>query len=192
MDEKEKGDALRKAFTLLKQTQTKLEQLQREQSEPIAIIGMGCRFPGGANNPDQFWNLLSQGYDGVSEVPKERWDIDAYYDPDPDAPGKMYIRSAGFLNTPIDQFDAQFFGISPREAGVMDPQQRMLLEITWEALENAGIGPQQLVDTHTGVFIGAAGEGDFQRIAKKSEGLFKQQLGNCSALLQGDYLMFLD
>ena len=120
--------------------------------EPIAVVGMACRFPGGTN-PDEFWHLLARGGDAVREIPAERWDVDAYYDPDPDAKGKMYTRSGTFIPD-FDQFSAAFFGISPREAQFMDPQQRQLLEVHWEALENAGIVPQRLTTKQVGVFVG--------------------------------------
>jgi acyl transferase domain-containing protein len=122
-------------------------------NEPIAIVGLGCRFPGGGDSPDAFWQMLRAGVDAVSEVPRDRWDIDAYFDADPDAAGKMYTRHGAFL-TGIDQFEPQFFGISPREAVVLDPQQRMLLEVAWEALEHAGQAPDRLAGSQTGVFIG--------------------------------------
>ncbi|MEE9397814.1 MAG: SDR family NAD(P)-dependent oxidoreductase [Methylococcales bacterium] len=122
--------------------------------EPIAITGMGCRFPGGAESPEAFWNLISQGKDGIVDVPRDRWDVDRYYDPDPNKLGKMYVKSGGFLDQRIDQFDALFFGVSPREAACMDPQQRVLLEVAWEAMENAGINPERLRGSETGVFIG--------------------------------------
>ena len=131
------------------------EDYKRQVKEPIAIIGMSCRFPGGANDIKSFWNLLSKGYDGITAVPSDRWDVEAFYDPDPEAPGKMYVRTGGFLNTPVDTFDAQFFGISPREAEYMDPQQRLLLEVAWEALENSSINPLSLNDSLTGVFLAA-------------------------------------
>ena len=121
--------------------------------EPIAIIGLGCRFPGDANDPESFWRLLAGGVDAIREVPRERWDIDAYHDPDPGAPGKMYTRHGGFL-AGIDRFDPAFFEISPREAVNMDPQQRLLLETSWEALERAGIPPGSLMDAPVGVFVG--------------------------------------
>jgi amino acid adenylation domain-containing protein len=120
--------------------------------ESIAIVGIGCRFPG-ANNPEAFWKLLSSGVDAIAEVPSERWNIDTFYDPNPATPEKMYTRQGGFLGH-IDQFDPSFFRISPREANYLDPQQRLLLEVAWEALENAAIVPENLADTHTGVFIG--------------------------------------
>ncbi len=131
----------------------KLERLNQRGVEPIAVIGMGCRFPGGADDPKSFWRLMIEGRDAISEVPPGRWDIDAFYDPDSDAPGKMSTRWGGFLDG-IDQFDPEFFGISPREAAGMDPQQRLLLEVSWEALENAGQNPDRLAGSQTGVFVG--------------------------------------
>jgi acyl transferase domain-containing protein/NADPH:quinone reductase-like Zn-dependent oxidoreductase/SAM-dependent methyltransferase/acyl carrier protein len=125
----------------------------RDLTEPIAIIGASCRIPGGGDDLERFWQLLLDGVDAVTEVPPDRWDIDAYYDPDPDAPGKMSTRWGGFLKE-VDLFDAQFFSISPREATSMDPQQRLLLEVTWEALEHAGQAPDQLLGSSTGVFVG--------------------------------------
>lgn len=118
----------------------------------IAVIGLGCRFPG-ADDPDQFWKLLKEGVDAISEVPSDRWDINQFYHQDPDRPGMMNTRWGGFLKN-VDQFDAEFFGISPREANKMDPQQRLLLEVSWEALQNAGILPKNLAGTRTGVFVG--------------------------------------
>ncbi len=123
------------------------------RAEPIAVIGMACRFPGGADNPDAFWRLLKSGRQAIKEVPPDRWDIDAYYDPDPEAPGKMYCRYGGFLEG-VDLFDADFFGISAREAVSMDPQQRLLLEVSWEALEHANQPAEQLFGSATGVFLG--------------------------------------
>jgi acyl transferase domain-containing protein len=130
-----------------------LERLKRQSAEPIAIIGMGCRFPGGANDPDSFWRLLIEGRDGIGEVPPDRWDAESYYDPNPDVPGKASTRWGGFL-TGVDGFDPEFFGISPREAVGMDPQQRLLLEVAWEALEHAAESPDRLAGTRTGVFVG--------------------------------------
>jgi acyl transferase domain-containing protein/acyl carrier protein len=131
-------------------------------AEPIAIVGMGCRFPGGAHDPEAFWRLLRDGVDTVTEAPKERWDIDAYFDPDPDAAGKMYTRYGSFLDG-VDRFDAAFFGISPREAALMDPQQRLMLEVSWEALERAGVAPARLRGTAAGVFVGMMTQ-DYSRL----------------------------
>ena len=143
---------LKNALLAVREMRAKLDTMQRSKTEPIAIIGMGCRFPG-AKNPQAFWSALRDGVDAISEVPSDRWDINKYYDSNPDTPGKMYIRSAGFLEQ-VDQFEPQFFGITPREAISMDPQQRLLLEVSWEALEYGGIAPEQLRNTETGVFVG--------------------------------------
>jgi acyl transferase domain-containing protein/acyl carrier protein len=121
-------------------------------AEPIAIIGIGCRFPG-ASSPQAFWQLMREGVDAITEVPAERFSLPSFYDPDPAAPGKMNTRWGGFLQQ-VDRFDAPFFGISPREAARMDPQQRLLLEVAWEALQDAGQVAERLAATRTGVFIG--------------------------------------
>jgi acyl transferase domain-containing protein/NADP-dependent 3-hydroxy acid dehydrogenase YdfG/acyl carrier protein len=122
--------------------------------EAIAIIGIGCRFPGGASSPAAFWELIASGADAIVEVPRQRWNIDRFYDPDPEAPGKMYVRAGGFLQEPIDRFDALFFGMSPREAAYLDPQQRVLLEVAWEALEDAGLAAEGLAGSDAGVYVG--------------------------------------
>ncbi len=121
--------------------------------EPIAIIGIGCRFPGDANDPSSFWQLLCQGRDAVTEIPPDRWSQDLYYDPQPGRAGRTNVRRGGFLKH-IDQFDHAFFGISPREAGFMDPQQRLLLEVAWEALEDGGLVLEDLSGLSVGVFVG--------------------------------------
>lgn len=144
---------IKRALVELRDMRTRLDDLQYRQHEPIAIIGAGLRFPGGVHDMESFWNLLRDGVDAITEVPPDRWDIEAYYDPDSQKPGKMSTRFGGFLQD-IDQFDPQFFGISPREAASMDPQQRILLEVTWEALENAGQSPDRLLGSPTGVFLG--------------------------------------
>ena len=137
----------------------RVRELEATHNEPIAIVGMGCRLPGDANDPQSFWRLLHDGVDTIREVPADRWNVDAYYDPDPHAPGKVYVRSGGFLRQ-IDGFDPEFFRISPREARNLGPQQRLLLEVTWEALENANIVPGDLFGGSTGVFIGQCGFDD--------------------------------
>ncbi len=152
-------------------TSGEIQEVQRSevsfQNEPIAIIGIACRFPGGVEDPEAFWDFLHNGVDGISEVPRERWDIDAFYDPDPNAPGKMITRKGGFIKDPAF-FDAEFFGISPREAEAMDPQQRLLLETTWEGLERAGIAPSSLKDSPTGVFVGACFS-DYTQLIESSD-----------------------
>ncbi len=124
------------------------------EPEPIAVVGIGCRFPGGVHSPEEFWELLAQGVDALSDQPRDRWDFEAYYDPNRDAPGKIYVREGGFIQD-VDKFDNLFFGIAPREALQMDPQQRLALELAWEALEDAGIPPDTLRESATGVFLGA-------------------------------------
>src|SRR5262245_52969206 len=117
---------LKRALLALDEMKARLDAAERSQHEAIAIIGLGCRMPGGAT-PEAFWELLRDGRSAVREIPADRWDVDAYYDPDPDAPGKMSTRYGAFLDR-VDLFDPQFFGIAPREAVSMDPQQRLLLE----------------------------------------------------------------
>jgi acyl transferase domain-containing protein/NAD(P)-dependent dehydrogenase (short-subunit alcohol dehydrogenase family)/acyl carrier protein len=123
--------------------------------EPIAIVGMGCRFPGNASNPQDFWKSLCKGFDAIIDIPKGRWDSRRFYHPHLNAPGKMYVSKGGFLQEKWEDFDAEFFHISPREAVFLDPQQRLLLELVWEALEDGGIVPSSIRGTDTGVYIGA-------------------------------------
>jgi Polyketide synthase modules and related proteins len=130
----------------------KIDTPRNLDSEPIAIIGLGCRFPR-AEDPEAFWHLLRDGVDAITEVPTDRWDVNAFYDLNPVTPGKMNTRWGGFLEH-VDLFDPYFFGISPREAGSMDPQQRLVLEVSWEALENAGQAAEKLAGSQVGVFIG--------------------------------------
>ncbi len=146
--------AVKRALLALEQMQAKLDRIEREKSEPIAVIGMACRLPGGANTPERLWEILRDGVDAVTEVPAARWDADEFYDPDPDAPGRMYSKAGAFLTGPVDEFDAAFFGIAPREAAAMDPQQRLLLEVAWEALERAGYASDSNRPARTGVFAG--------------------------------------
>ena len=143
---------IKRALRAIEDLQAKVDGLESAKREPIAIIGMGCRFPG-ADNPEAFWQLLRNGVDAITEVPADRWDIEKFYDPDPDAPGKVCTRKGGFL-TQVDGFNPEFFGISAREAASIDPQQRLLLEVGWEALENATQAPEHLYNSSTGVFIG--------------------------------------
>jgi acyl transferase domain-containing protein/SAM-dependent methyltransferase len=147
------GYSPKRLALLADELQRRVTQLERAAHAPIAIVGMACRFPGGATTPAKLWQLLERGEDAIREVPPERWRIDDYFDANPDAPGKMSSRWGGFVDE-VERFDAHFFGISPREAQRMDPQQRLLLEVAWEALENAGINADRLAETPTGVFIG--------------------------------------
>jgi acyl transferase domain-containing protein/acyl carrier protein/phospholipid N-methyltransferase len=157
---------LQEAWQEMRQMRAELESLAPKPAEPVAIIGMDCRFPGGANSPEAYWQLLQNGIDAITEVPPDRWDVDAYYDPDPDMPGKLYCRSGGFLDQ-VDQFDPQFFGISPREAASLDPQQRLLLEVSYTALERAGQAPDRLQGSQTGVYIGISFE-DYAKLSLHS------------------------
>ena len=161
------------------------------QLEPIAIIGIGCRFPG-ADNPQTFWSMIRDGVDGVSEIPKSRWDADSYYDRDKSKPGKANTRWGGFLED-IDRFDPQFFGIAPKEAVTMDPQQRLLLEVAWETLEDAGQIPEDLKGSKTGVFIGI-GTHDYSIMMWQqpvSEPYATTGTGNCIAANRISYLFDL-
>ena len=144
---------LKQAFLAIEKLQKKLAEMENAQHEPIAVVGMGCRLPGGANSPQAFWKLLRDGRDGITKVPASRWNAGRYYDPDPQKPDKIATDSGGFVDNVTD-FDARFFNIAPREAEKTDPQQRLLLEVAWEALESAGQPPDQLAGTKTGVYVG--------------------------------------
>ena len=146
-------DQLRRAVLTIRSLKREVGELRSERHPAIAVIGMGCRFPGGVDSPAAFWQMLLEGRDAIVEVPADRWDKDVWYDPDPDVSGRMNTRWGGFLNA-INGFDAEFFEVSAREAAAMDPQQRLLLEVAWEALEDADIAADRLRGSATGVYIG--------------------------------------
>lgn len=151
--------------------------------EPIAIVGIGCRFPGGVRSADDLWDLVAGGVDAVTPFPADRgWDLDRLFDADPDKPGTVYTREGGFIED-VAAFDAAFFGIAPREAAAMDPQQRLILEVCWEALENAGIDPATLRNTDAGVYIGAGSSGYAPGVTGEYEGF--RLTGNSHSVVSG-------
>jgi acyl transferase domain-containing protein/surfactin synthase thioesterase subunit len=168
MESEKNGFLLKRSLEALKVLEEKLKRYENDQKEPVAIIGMACRFPGESTNPEKFWDLLREGRDGICVIPKKRWNINEFYSPNPDDKGKMYVKKAGFLKEDITEFDARFFGISPREAMELDPQQRLLLEVSWEALERAGVMNEQLKGSQTGVFIGIGGS-EFSALTQSAD-----------------------
>ncbi|WP_394831349.1 acyltransferase domain-containing protein [Pendulispora rubella] len=162
-------------------TKLRLRKLEEKSEEPIAIVAMSCRFPGGASSPEGLWDLLREGRDATTEFPQNRgWDVDALYDPEPGKAKKSYVRHGSFLHD-ADQFDAAFFGISPHDATPIDPQQRLLLEAAWEAFERAGIVPQTLQGSLTGVFVGVMVNDYLMRISGSDDSL----LGSAGSTASG-------
>lgn len=185
-----KSSPMKRALTAIDRLQRELEAERRKRTEPIAVVSVGCRFPGGVDDADSYWRLLAGGVDAISEVPADRWDADAFYDPQAGTPGKMTTKWGGFLDR-IDEFDPAFFGISPHEAESMDPQQRLVLEVAWEALENAGYA--DLAGSRTGVFVGVIGSDyGMQRFSRPEDLTPYVVTGSSHSIVSGRLAYLLD
>ncbi|MGB3298306.1 MAG: type I polyketide synthase, partial [Phormidesmis sp.] len=182
----ENQQRMARALQAIEKLQAKLTAVESAKTEPIAIVGMGCRFPGGANSPETFWQLLSEGRDAISEVPSDRWNADKYYDPDASKPGKIVTRSGGFVDH-LRDFDADFFGISPREAASLDPQQRLLLEVAWETMEHSGMVPDQWTGRPVGIFVGISSNDYSQYLSRRADAEIDAYLatGNAHSVAAG-------
>jgi acyl transferase domain-containing protein len=159
-DESKLVDYLKRVTANLQETRERLREVEAAEAEPIAIVAMGCRYPGDVRSPEDLWELVAQGRDAVGGFPTDRgWNLDTLFDSDPDSRGTSYVSEGGFVHD-VAEFDAPFFGISPREALAMDPQQRLVLELAWETLERGGIAPHSLAKQQVGVFVGS-GDQDY-------------------------------
>ncbi|MCR6483203.1 type I polyketide synthase [Amycolatopsis sp. OK19-0408] len=185
VDDEKMRQYLKRVTADLLATKEKLREAEARADDPVVVVGTGCRFPGGVRSAEDLWDLVDAGRDAIGEFPRDRhWDVDALYDPDPQAgqEGRSYVREGGFVDA--GAFDAGFFGISPREALVMDPQQRVLLEVVWEALEDAGIDPETLRDSDTGVFCGVTGH-DYDTLWKAAPYSPHGIIGNIASVVSG-------
>lgn len=182
----------KQALLALRQMQSKLDALEQAKHEAIAIVGIGCRFPG-ANSPEEFWQLLEEGRDAITTVPPEHWHQSEYYSEQPYVPGKICTTDGGFVPH-LKEFDASFFRIAPREAASLDPQQRLLLEVSWEALENAAIPPEQVRGSQTGVFIGVSATDYWHQLLSRNATEIDAYLttGNTHSLASGRISHFFD
>ena len=174
---------------ILQDSLIRIKELKKElytiKQEPIAIIGLGCRFPGGADNPAAYWQLLKNHQNAVTEIPKNRWDVDAYYSADNSSVGKSYARHGAFLKDGVDKFDPLFFNISPIEAPMIDPRQRLLLEVVWESLEDANLVPEEIKNSSTSLFIGISGNEWGELLHEQTDNEAQKAAGISLSMLSG-------
>ncbi|AYY14152.1 short-chain dehydrogenase [Actinobacteria bacterium YIM 96077] len=166
---KDTKSLLKESLLTIRDLRNQLHEARSAPTEPVAIIGMGCRFPGGCDSPEQFWTLLTSGGEGVIDIPEDRWDVDAGDDRDSGTFGSMYVTQGNFVQRDLAEFDARFFRMAPAEANALDPQQRQLLEVCWESLENAGQNPQALRGSKTGVFLGIGSNSEYGMLPRDEE-----------------------